>query len=123
MLFFLQYLETIQRRADGALELAQIAAGLLLGGIENVCKSINLHLLIYPGTRPKCSSGHTPHLNSWTLKISRKRRVAHTDSSNANRLLRLIFIVIFFPFFYFISVFLLYADFETVSKSDQLFYG
>ena len=48
LLFFLQLLKPIKRRADGPLELAQIAAGLLLGGIENFRKTVNFHLLIDP---------------------------------------------------------------------------
>ena len=48
LLFLLQCLKAIQRRADGSLELAQIAAGLLLGGIENLRKPVNLYMLIHP---------------------------------------------------------------------------
>ena len=46
MLFLLQGLKAIQRRTDGSLELTQIAAGLLFGGIEDLRKPVNLYLLI-----------------------------------------------------------------------------
>ena len=48
LFFFLERLKPIQCRSDGALELAQIATGLLFGSIENLRKPINFHLLIHP---------------------------------------------------------------------------
>ena len=48
LLFLHQRLKPIQRRADRSLELTQIAAGLLFGGIEDLRKPVDLHLLIYP---------------------------------------------------------------------------
>ena len=48
LFFLLQCLKAIQRRTDGSLKFTQIAAGLLLGGIENLRKPVNFHLLIYP---------------------------------------------------------------------------